>query len=384
MGETAGAALKILQVVHKPQRRGAEVFALQLGEHLRSEGHEVRTVYLYPHDEPNALPLGAGDTVLNGRVDHIFERFPGINPMLLKRLGRCIDEMRPDVVQANGGRTVKYCAGIAAMQKERSWVLIYRNIGQPRYWLHGWRREFYARLVMPRLDGVIGVSTTTLQTVKDLYSLSVPTTRIPCAVDSRTVTPTMDREMVRAQMDTPLGAPVIMCAGSLTDEKRIDRLIRAASVVKKSVPNLHLWIVGGGPLRSALETQVQLSPLAECARFVGAQNHVANFMVAADVVALTSDTEGMPAVLLEAGLLGLPVVATRVGGVAECVLDGQTGILVQRNDDDALVEALRDLLQQPERRGLLGSAAKTWIEENFTMSHVAQQYAAFYRQVLAR
>src|SRR4029079_872302 len=96
---------------------------------------------------------------------------------------------------------------------------------------------------------------------------------------------------------------------------------------------LHLWIVGGGPLRETLERQVHTSLLASSTRFLGVQHQVANYMNAADIVALTSATEGMPAVLLEAGALGLPVVTTRVGGVAECVLDGKTGILVQPSDE---------------------------------------------------
>jgi glycosyltransferase involved in cell wall biosynthesis len=90
----------------------------------------------------------------------------------------------------------------------------------------------------------------------------------------------------------------------------------------------------------------------------------------------------MPAVVLEAGLLGLPVVATRVGGVPECVLDGETGLVVDQHDAQSLVRGLVDLLRQPERRASIGRAARTWIERNFTMSRVARQYAEFYQQVL--
>jgi len=374
--------VRILQVVQKPQRRGAEVFALQLSRELRSAGHDVRTAYLYPHEGENALPLAEGDTVLGGREHHRFEKLPGIDPLLLWRLRRVIDETRPDVVQVNGGRTVKYGAAAASLRRRRSWVLIYRNIGHPRDWMHGWRHTVYSRLVMPRLDGVVGVSDTTLHAVEDLYRLSVPTTRIPRAVDSEGFVPTIAREVIRRQSETPLTAPVIVWVGSLTSEKRVDRLFRVAEVVKRTVPDLHVWIVGEGPLRRTLDVQLRASSLAPSVRFLGVQNEVANYMSAGDVVALTSDTEGMPGVLLEAGLLSLPVVATRVGGVSECVLDGETGILVDRNDEGGLASALRDLLLQPERRRQLGRAARPWIEHNFTMSRVAEQYAAFYRRAL--
>jgi glycosyltransferase involved in cell wall biosynthesis len=236
---------------------------------------------------------------------------------------------------------------------------------------------------MPYMDGVVGVSGTTLRAVEDLYRLSAPTTCIPCAVDPETVVPNVAPSAIRMQADTPPDAPVIVWVGSLTPEKRVDRLLRALATVRRSIPDVHLWIVGEGRLRRSLEADVRASGLASCVRFLGVQDHVANYMCAGDLVALTSDTEGMPAVLLEAGLLGLPVVATRVGGVSECVLDGETGIVVPRSDEDGLAGALRDLLLRPAKRREMGDAARTWIERNFTINHVARQYAAFYRQVLA-
>jgi glycosyltransferase involved in cell wall biosynthesis len=236
---------------------------------------------------------------------------------------------------------------------------------------------------MTHVDGVVGVSAMTLRAVEEMYHLSVPTTRIPCGVDTATIVPTIARSTIRRQTGTPVDAPVIVWVGSLTPEKRVDRLLRAVNVVRQSIPNLHLWIIGGGRLRDSLEADVRASSLASYVRFLGVQDRVANYMCAGDVVTLTSDTEGMPAVLLEAGLLGLPVVATRVGGIAECVVHGQTGILVHRHDEDALACALRDLLHKPEWRRELGQAARVQVEGNFTMTRIAQQYATFYEQVLA-
>jgi glycosyltransferase involved in cell wall biosynthesis len=374
--------MKILQVVQKPQRRGAELFALQLNQHLQRMGHDVATAYLYPHDDANALPLGHHDTILGTDERHCFERIPGIHPALVSRLSRLVDERRPDVVQVNGGRTVKYGALVAARQPRRSWVLIYRNIGQLQDWMDGWRRRLYARLVAPRLDGVVGVSSATLESVREVYGTSTPAARIPCAVDPASAWPRAPRCVIRERTATPTDAPVIVWVGSLSPEKRPDRLLRVAAIVKRAEPALHVWIVGSGPLRQATETAAMASPLASCVRFLGTQDHVADYITAGDVLALTSDSEGMPAVLLEAGLAGLPVVSTRVGGVSECVVHGQTGLLLERDDEDGLADALRDLLERPAKRQLLGNAAHVWIEQNFTMSRVAQAYATFYEQVL--
>ena len=96
---------------------------------------------------------------------------------------------------------------------------------------------------------------------------------------------------------------------------------------------------------------------------------------------MTSDTEGVPAVVLEAGYLGLPVVATNVGGMRECVLEGQTGTLVSEPLEDGLVDAITALVDDPLKREQMGARGKAWVHENRTMPVTAQDYALFYRHV---
>jgi glycosyltransferase involved in cell wall biosynthesis len=376
--------MRILQVVQKPQRRGAEIFASQLSQRLQSMGHEVQTAYLYPHAGGNALPLAKDDSVLGGREHHYLEKIPGLHPLLLWRLMRVIAKWKPDVVQVNGGRTLKYGAA-ASWFKSHRWVLISRSIGQPRRWLRGrLHREFYSRLVMPRVHGVVGVSSDTLHGLADLYNLSVPIARIPRAVDPAALVASSSRSVIRQQTHTPLEARVVLYVGSLTREKRLDRLLRVVDTVRRSVPNLYLWVVGEGDMRMALENQVRELSLGHCVRFMGVQEEVASYMHAADVLALTSETEGMPGVILEAGILRRAVVATCVGGVRECVLNGETGMLVEPNDEEGFAHALSTLFEQPENLQRLGNAAGEWIEANFTVGKIAPQYQAFYETVMSR
>lgn len=376
--------MRILQLVQKPQRRGAEIFAFQLSQELRRQGHETRLVYLYPHDETYALPLDHGDRLLNGNPDHPFEKIPGINPFLLHRLLHAIDEFKPEVVQVNGARTVKYGAFARYFCRDASWALIYRNIGNPSDWLHGWHyRLFYQKLVMPRLHGAVGVSRKTLQAVKDFYELSVPMKNIPRAVDPANLLPVASRDAVRLQTKTPADAPVLIFVGSLTPEKRLDRLLRLTQKVRLQMPKLHLWLIGSGPLESTLRKQADSLGIGESVRFLGAQSNVADYLNAADLFVLTSDTEGIPGVILEAGLLGLAVVATRVGGVPEGVLDGETGVLVDRQNEQRLAEIVFDLLHDSARRRKLGAKAKSWVGANFTIDRIAKEYIDFYRHVLS-
>lgn len=375
--------MKILQLVQKPQRRGAEVFAHQISAELRRQGQDVFTVYLYPYDGPNSLPRYERDSILNGNERHPFERLPGVHPVLLRQLLEILCTFEPDVVQVNGASTVKYGAFARMACPQRPWVLIYRNIGNPQDWVRGiWRRLFYQRLVMPQVDGVVGVSQATLANVSSFYQLPIPKQCIRNGVvvhDKVALAPNEIRHLTQ----TPIDSRVLLFVGSLSVEKRIDRLLRAACQVHDKMPDVHVWIVGDGSLRQQLQKQAISMGLSGNVHFLGTRNDVASFMVAADLLLLTSDTEGIPAVVLEAGAHGLPVIATRVGGMAECVRENETGLLVDREDETGLAAAILELLEKPARRLAMGQQAMTWIRANFAMEYIAQQYLDFYKQVVA-
>ncbi len=374
--------MRILQVVQKPQRRGAEVFALQLSAALRRLGQEVATAYLYPHQGPGALALGDGDLLLEGRESHPFERVPGVHPGLLRRLRRAIAEFRPDVVQLNGARTVKYGAYCRTNRGSRDFALVYRNIGSPRRWVRGGlRRWFYRRRVMPRIDGVVAVSRATLAELESFYGLTVPAQVIPNGVRVDAGGRGRNRRDFRESAGTPAEAPVLLYVGSLSAEKRLDRWLRVARRVRAEVPDLVLWLVGEGPEAALVEARAAELGLGGALRLLGARDDVTDAYRAADLFLLTSESEGMPAAVLEAGVHGVPVVAFRVGGLAECVVDGKTGVLVEPGDVDACAEAIVGLLRDTDRRARMGAMAREFCAAEFGIETVARRYLSFYRRV---
>lgn len=377
--------MRVLQLAQKPQRRGAEVFAYQLSQELRRQGDSVQILYLYLHGAGSDLPVGSSDRLLNAREHHPYERLPGVQPSLLGRLLHTIDQYAPDIVQVNGSRTVKYGAFATLLRPRRSWALVYHNIGNPQDWVNtSLHYAYYRWLVMPRIDGVVGVSRTTLEHVRQFYRLSVPMIRIPHGVDPAMLTPVRARSEVRRQLDTPLTSPVVIYVGSLTPEKRPDRLLRLMATLMPTVPDLRVWLIGDGVQRSLMEQQAQTLGLAQSVRFLGVQTNVADYLQAADLFVLTSDTEGIPAVLQEAGYMGVPVVATKVGGVAECVVDGETGLLVEPQDEVALAEAVRTLLADPQRRAAMGGVAADLMRRTCLIDILAAEYRRFYAMVLAQ
>jgi glycosyltransferase involved in cell wall biosynthesis len=378
--------LSVLFVVHSPQRRGAEVSARQVADALAERGYRTRLVALYGAAAGHELPMGDDDVALGGEPRHRAERLPGIHPRLLHRLRREIRRFAPDVVQVNGSRTVKYGAAAALASPRRRWALVYRNIGDPDAWqTAGWRRAIYRRLVMARMDGVVSGSARNLERVIATYGLSVPAAAIPRGVDPRQLAPRRERAAVRREEATAADRPVLIYLGSLTAEKRVDRLVDVvARLGGEAGGGPVLWVVGDGPLRGELSERAAAAGVGGRVRFLGVRHDVGDLLAAADLLVLASDTEGTPGVVLEAAALGVPAVATRVGGTAECVVEGETALLVEPHDVEALAAAVGGLLAAPERRRAMGERARRWVDERFLLADLAPRYEAFYRQVLRR
>jgi glycosyltransferase involved in cell wall biosynthesis len=377
--------VRILQIVQKPQRRGAEIFAYQLSQALREQGQVVQTVYLYPHTRGKSLPLHQNDVVLGGQETHFLEKLMGIHPKLLQKLTGTIRQFRPDVIQVNGGRAVKYGAFAKRFSRNRKWVLIYKNIDNPNYWIRDKRHLlFYRTLVMPQLDGVVGVSEETLNKVRTLYNLKVPSVYIPNGRDLSQLRVSEPQAVIREQLGTAPDVSVVLFMGSLTTQKRPDRFLRVVRTVRGKLSNVEAWLLGDGPLRENLMDLVNALGIQDIVRFWGYQEQVAPYIIASDLLLLTSDSEGTPGVVLETAFLGRPAVATDVGGTSGCILDRKTGILVDSEDEAALAQFVLMLLQNPARRIEMGHRAAQWVRGKFTIEEAARKYTNFYQQIVPR
>ena len=123
--------------------------------------------------------------------------------------------------------------------------------------------------------------------------------------------------------------------------------------------------------------------IAEEVRFLGARPDKAELLGACDLFALASRLEGLGVAALEAMAAGRPVLASRVGGLAEAVVDGSTGVLVEPEDDEGLARALARLRDDPDLRARFGKAGTARIAEGFLPEHMVASYERLYREVLA-
>jgi glycosyltransferase involved in cell wall biosynthesis len=186
------------------------------------------------------------------------------------------------------------------------------------------------------------------------------------ARDRVLVLPSIPNDRARAPVAPRSGAGPCVClyVGTLHHVKGSDLLVRAFARVHAVEPTARLEVVGDGPARTAVQSYVRDHGLDAAVRFVGAVSpeRVLDAIDTADIVVLASRSEGMPRVILEAFARGVPVVAPRVGGIAEAVRDGETGVLVAPEDPAALADGLLRLIADPAQRRALGARGRAWVD----------------------
>lgn len=322
--------LSVVQVTTTSRRRGAEMFASQLGRSLQNRDHRVVTVALEVPATRGSLEFAA---IGNPRRD----------PAALRRLLRTIRDA--DLAVAHGGSTLQPVALAASIARR---PFVYRNIGDPSYW--GDARAAQLRVGMPlrRSAAVLALYEGARDYMVDRYRLDprrvvvAPNAVDPTAFPERT--PAL-RAGARHRLGIEDDRVVLGYLGNLSGEKRPQWALATAEAVTGST----LVMAGDGPLRGELGSRAQRLGErngAPACRLLGPVDDPAGFLAALDVLLLPSATEGIPGVLLEAALIGVPTVATTVGGVSE-VVAAVGGVAVSADDLAGFVTMARRVAAEP-------------------------------------
>lgn len=188
------------------------------------------------------------------------------------------------------------------------------------------------------------------------------------------------RENSRTALD--LISDNLQCAfiGRVTQIKRPDRFLDVVSEIKKRGINLDFFIAGDGELLEMCRERIIREALP--VKILGWQSDIERVLSSADMVILTSDNEGTPLSLIQAGMAGLPVVSTNVGSVPEIVLDGETGFVTDLNVQE-LANALEKLVNNQALRTKLGSAAQEFTFSNFGVKRLVQDHEELYEKLFS-
>lgn len=200
-------------------------------------------------------------------------------------------------------------------------------------------------------------------------------------IDHRTIDP----------RDPAEETPTILHVARLVEVKGTETLIRAFAKVSARFADTELVIIGDGPLKAKLQALTQSLGLGARVRFLGAQPHnevmgwmrKAAMLVLPSVRTSTGRVEGLGMVLLEAAATGVPLVGSRIGGIPEAIVEGETGFLAPERDSDALARCLAELLADPELRRRMGAEARALVESRFDIRRQTELLESFYDGLLA-
>jgi L-malate glycosyltransferase len=374
-----GPSLRICHVMSADLWAGAEVQLATTAAYMAGQPGISMTAVLF-----NDGPLADRLRQLGIPVEIVDERTTSAVG-ILRRLTRFFKAHDVDVVHTHRYKD-SVLGTIAA--KLAGVPHVVRTVHGLREPMTGWARLRFALYealdrftLLCFADLVIAVSLRMADTLRAAGYRPTTVTHIHNGVDLTAMSPTRPRHGVRRELGIDSETLVIGAAGRLSAVKGHVHLLRAARLAIERRGHTKVLIVGGGPLDGALRDEAARLGIADACVFLGARSDVHDLIAAMDIFVLPSLDEGIPMALLEAMALGVPVVATAVGGVPEVVEDRVTGMLVVPRDEQALADACLRLAADRAWAAAIAARGRRLVEERFSHERSGRALLAAYRSV---
>ena len=354
--------MKIIQIMPEFGLAGAETMCENLSYELVRQGEDVIVISLYEYHSAITERLE-----LNGIKMIYLNKKPGLDLSMITKLINIFKQERPDVIHTH--RYVMQYAIPAA---------IFAGVNRRVHTVHNIAKKENTRIARKvnylffKLAHVIPValSEEIQSTIAEEYHLKKE--RIPIILNGIN----LSKSITKKSYD--FGSVInILHIGRFSTQKNHVGLIEAIETVNKSFPCTRLQLIGEGELKNEIINMVQERKLANVVDFIGVQDNVFPFLGQADIFVLPSNYEGIPMTLIEAMATGLPIVATKVGGVPDMLEDKKEALIVE-NNKDSLVNAIEQLLKDKELRFEFGSNAIKK-SELFSSAVMARKYIDVYQ-----
>ncbi len=187
---------------------------------------------------------------------------------------------------------------------------------------------------------------------------------------------------LRRELGLPIGVPVVGVVANFIHYKGHRVFLDACCRLRAARPDARFLLIGDGPCRAELERRTIELKLGEAVRFLGSREDIPELLAQINIAALPSMEEGFPNAVLEAMAAGIPVVASRVGGVPEAIVDGSTGFLVTPGEPEELAGSILALLNDPARAEAMGRAGRRRVVERFGITRMVEETQAIYEELL--
>jgi glycosyltransferase involved in cell wall biosynthesis len=353
--------MKIAHVVDSMEVGGAEMLVSQMCRLQRDNGHSPRIYAI--------ATLGVLGEQLQ-KEDYWVQ--PEVGQHLLdssRSFFRIFKESRPDVVHLHNPTPTIYAAIAARMAGVPSIVSTRHSlVAPPRKMITELKYAIAAR----SCDWIVGICDATAMNLRSIHT--VPARKIVRVYNGAAAV-----TRVRNEQSSPQSGFTLIYVGRLEPVKNHSLLLHAFQLASKSMPGLRLWMVGDGSQRQVLESLAKELEIATQVTFWGQQLNVAPFFSAADAFIMSSKSEGLPMSLLQAFSLGLPAIVTDVGGMAEVVRLGKTGVTVSVSDPAEMAKAIVRFAESQAALQQFSKNAEEAFRARFTLQTMADAYMELYR-----
>jgi glycosyltransferase involved in cell wall biosynthesis len=370
--------MRILHFIKGLGRGGAEMLLVHALRYADREHFEYEYAYMLPHKDALVADLQA-----LGAPVHLAAGRSKVELLTASwRLAHLVRERDIDLIHAHlpvAGMVARF----AGVLSGRPVVYTEHNLNQ-----HYSRLTRLGNRLTWRLNSsVVACSAPVAESIAATMPrrAKVPVRTILNGIDVEQFADREGRKETREALGIPMDAPVTINVAVFRQQKRLDLWLEAAERIVRELPEAHFILVGDGPLRAEIELWRRERGLDDRVYLPGLQEDVRPFLAAADLFLLTSDFEGLPLAVIEGMAAGLPVVATRAGGVPDLVgerdvgEDEVGGVLVNLGDVLSCVTATVALFGDAARREVVGQAARARVRHHFGVERMVQQYEEIYR-----
>jgi glycosyltransferase involved in cell wall biosynthesis len=366
--------LTIVMLVTKRQYRGAEISACNLSKTLLEKGHKVIWIGLYSNSSHDVVSIEGAENI------DLPDGSGWLSLQKIQKLKAIFEEYKPDICQANGSDTLRYLVALKLLGYKAK--LVYRNISIISKWVNTKPKYYLFRFLFSKTDKVVSVGEEALQDFNQFFKFSVSKSQvirrgIPILQPNLSEVAVIKKRYSISDDDF-----VFIHIGHFSVEKNHHFLLNVWERLVYKHKNIKLVLLGDGSLQKEIATLVHKKNLTKSVLLPGLQNNIADWLAISKIMLLCSTVEGVPGVVVEAAMQGVPTIAVNVGGVKEVLIDGENGLMVSHHDIELFMYKCEELLKSPSMLSSFSEKSKISVTERFDLEMNSYAFINLYYSII--